>query len=111
MHLSKFRRKKKTDKKRKVPKSWQVDLGLVSKDEFEEKKRLKAEQDKNDREKDLLNQSQTNTFSSSSASAEGGAEKQETTWREIKKQVKLAKKLEEEQEKIEVWFRVSLGHA
>eukprot|EP00750_Incisomonas_marina_P028394 INCI67.1.p1 GENE.INCI67.1~~INCI67.1.p1 ORF type:complete len:364 (+),score=64.95 INCI67.1:277-1368(+) len=105
MHLSSFSRRKKT-KKRKTPKAWQVDLGLVSKDEYVEEKRKREEEERREREK--------GEASAAGSSGAGGGMKgitsfattttaasKKSSWSKIKQEVRLAQKLEAEQEKIE----------
>ena len=101
MHLSSFRRGKK--KKRKQPKAWQVDLGLISKDEFAEQKKLRdEEQEKEDTTESAMKNKTTFATSSSATS-------KKTSWSKIKKEVRMQQKLEKEQEKIEVGPLTSLG--
>ena len=98
MHLSSFRRRnrnKKNKSKRKAPKEWQVDLGIVSKDEFLEQKKLKEEDNTTDELAEVGSMKGKTQFSTTAPSSK------KMTWSKIKKQVKMAQKLEAEQEKIE----------
>ena len=95
MHLSSFR-KKKNRQKRKAPKAWQVDVGLISKEEYAEQKKLKDDEAEQDKDSMSGNMKNKTTFTTTAS-----ATSKKSSWSKIKKEVRLAQQLEAEQEKIE----------
>jgi hypothetical protein len=122
MHLSSAKWRKQQQQKRKVPKAWQVDMGLVSKEEFLESKKKREEEEEKEKAKEKEKEGAlgaaaaaaaggglkgvtsfaTSSASSSSASADGGGGgSKKSSWSKIKKHVREQQRLEAEQEQIE----------